>query len=65
MNLREVGRFLRLIGPLIQLPSLWLLSQRPDYASRNMLLIYLLFFAGLMMVVVGLFLNFIPNRRSR
>lgn len=54
---RELGRFLRLIGPLLQLPSLWLLTQRPEWASRHMMLIYSLFFAGVVMVMSGLLLS--------
>lgn len=56
-RLKETGKLLRLLGPLIQLPSLWLLTQRPEFAASNMNLIYGLFFCGLGMVIAGLLMS--------
>jgi len=56
-NLNETGKLLRLLGPIVQLPSLWLLTQNPQYAARHMPLIYGLFICGLVMVVAGLMMS--------
>jgi hypothetical protein len=62
-NLNETGKLLRLIGPLFQLPSLWLLTQRPEYAARHMGLIYIFFIGGLGMVLTGLLFSLKLKRK--
>lgn len=59
----ETGRLLRLVGPLLQIPALWALTQRPTWASAHMAWIYAGFFAGMLLVVVGLVLNLVSGRR--
>lgn len=62
-NLSETGRLLRLVGPLLQIPALWALTQRPTWASAHMVWIYAGFFAGMLLVIVGLVLNLVSGRR--
>lgn len=61
-DIQELGRLLRLVGPLLQIPSLWALTQRPDWASHYMAWIYGGFVGGFMLVAVGLLMHFLGRR---
>lgn len=58
MSRREFGRFLRLVGPLVQIPCLWCLLKYPEWAARNLVLVYCGMLTGLIMVVAGLAMSF-------
>lgn len=62
---RELGRFLRLIGPLFQLPAIWLLLQRSDWSSKHLEIVYGLFLAGFVSVIAGLMMSVFPDRGKK
>lgn len=62
-NRNETGRLLRLVGPLLQIPALWALTQRPQWASSHMTWVYAGFFAGMVLVIAGLVMNIAGFRR--
>ena len=62
-SLAETGRLLRMVGPLIQIPVLWALTQRPQWASSHMSWVYAGFALGMLMVVAGLIMNFLGRKR--
>lgn len=62
-NVAETGRLLRMIGPLVQIPFLWALTQRPQWASAHMLWVYGGFACGMLLVVVGLVMSLSGRKR--
>ena len=62
-SLAETGRLLRMIGPLVQIPFLWALTQRPQWASAHMTWVYVGFSVGMCMVVAGLIMNLVGRKR--
>ena len=56
-EIQELGRIFRLVGPLLQIPSLWALTQRPEWASSHMIWIYAGFAGGFLLVTVGLVMH--------
>ena len=61
-DIRELGRLLRLVGPLLQIPSLWALTQRPEWASHYMAWIYGGFASGFVLVSIGLVMHLLGRR---
>ena len=61
-DIRELGRLLRLVGPLLQIPSLWALTQRPEWASHHMAWIYGGFASGFVLVSIGLVMHLVGRR---
>lgn len=56
-NRKEFGNLLRMVGPLIQLPLLWLLLNSPGTVSKFAPLIYSGMAAGFVLVVYGNYLR--------
>lgn len=62
-NVAETGRLLRMIGPLVQIPFLWALTQRPQWASSHMSWVYGGFSCGILLVVAGLVMSLSGRKR--
>jgi hypothetical protein len=54
---REFGRLLRLLGPLIQVPLLWMFLRKPDLVRTRPELIYGGMSLGFALVLIGIVLS--------
>lgn len=57
LDRREFGKLLRLIGPLIQIPLIWLFLRDPDIARSRAYWIYAGMAFGLALVLSGIVLS--------
>jgi hypothetical protein len=64
MERREIGRLLRLIGPLVQVPMLWILLRKPDLVREHPEFVYGGMALGLILVLTGLLISSGPRRSS-
>lgn len=62
LDRREIGKLLRLIGPLIQIPLIWLFLRDPDTARTRANWIYAGMTLGLALVLAGIVLS---GRKAR
>ncbi len=61
-KLMKIGRYLRRAGPLVQLPLLFVLTQRASWTTAHMAWIYGGVFIGFLMVMAGSVINMIFRR---
>lgn len=64
LDRREIGKLLRLIGPLVQIPLIWMFLRDPDFARTHTIWIYGGMTFGLTLVLAGIVLSGRTVRKS-
>jgi hypothetical protein len=64
LDRREIGKLLRLIGPLVQIPLIWMFLRDPEFARTHTNWIYGGMIFGLSLVLAGIVMSGRTVRKS-